>query len=94
LNLFKSILDTEKSLPKDQPYKDLVRLVNFILRQFFKALEEESFLAVEVRNPAISITRKLTWCPGILPEESRTLEEILELGTRRESQKNARKQRK
>lgn len=49
LNLFKTILDDQKSLPKDQAYKDLVKLVNFILHKFFKALEEEPFLAVEVR---------------------------------------------
>jgi replication fork protection complex subunit Tof1/Swi1 len=49
LNLFKVILDDQKSLPKDQSSKDLVKLVNFILHRFFKALEGEPFLAVEVR---------------------------------------------
>ena len=49
LNLFKTILDDQKSLPKDQTSKDLVKLVNFILHQFFKAMAEEPFLAVEVR---------------------------------------------
>ena len=48
LNLFKMILDDQKSLPRDQAYKDLTNLVNFILRKFFKALAEDSFLAVEV----------------------------------------------
>lgn len=47
--LFKSILDEEKSLPKDQAYKDLVALIHFLLRKFFKAVEEDSFLVVEVR---------------------------------------------
>lgn len=42
------ILDDQKSLPRDQVYKDLTNLVNFILRKFFKALAEDSFLAVEV----------------------------------------------
>ncbi|KAG2128288.1 timeless protein-domain-containing protein [Suillus clintonianus] len=51
LNLFKSILDDQKSLPKDQSSKDLVKLVNFILHRFFKALEEEPFLAVEAFFP-------------------------------------------
>ncbi|KAJ8588043.1 timeless-domain-containing protein [Rhizopogon salebrosus TDB-379] len=51
LNLFKTILDDQKSLPKDQAYKDLVKLVNFILHKFFKALEEEPFLAVEAFFP-------------------------------------------
>jgi replication fork protection complex subunit Tof1/Swi1 len=48
LELFKTILADERSLPKDKPYKDLISLINFILRQFFKALAEDPFLAVEV----------------------------------------------
>ncbi|KAG1818982.1 timeless protein-domain-containing protein [Suillus subaureus] len=51
LNLFKIILDDQKSLPKDQSSKDLVKLVNFILHKFFKALEGEPFLAVEAFFP-------------------------------------------
>lgn len=46
--MFKSILDDQKSLPREQPYKDLINVVNFILRKFFKALNEEPFLAIEV----------------------------------------------
>ena len=48
LELFKRILDEEKSLPREQPYKDLVNLINFLLRKFFKAVAEDSFLIVEV----------------------------------------------
>jgi replication fork protection complex subunit Tof1/Swi1 len=48
MNLFKTILDDQKSLPRDQPHKDLINLINFILRKFFKALAEEPFLAIEV----------------------------------------------
>jgi replication fork protection complex subunit Tof1/Swi1 len=51
LNLFKTIMDDQKSLPRDQPHKDLINLINFILRKFFKALTEEPFLAVEVCPP-------------------------------------------
>ncbi|KAF7973783.1 hypothetical protein HWV62_41286 [Athelia sp. TMB] len=51
LNLFKMILDDQKSFPRDQPHKDLINLINFILRKFFKALEEEPFLAVEAFFP-------------------------------------------
>ncbi|KAG1808071.1 timeless protein-domain-containing protein [Suillus variegatus] len=51
LHLFKTILDDQKSLPKDQSYKDLVKLVNFILHRFFKALQGEPFLAVEAFFP-------------------------------------------
>jgi replication fork protection complex subunit Tof1/Swi1 len=55
LELFKSILADQKSLPREQPYKDLVNLINFILRKFFKALSEDPFLAVEVGIDYLSI---------------------------------------
>ncbi|KAG1814818.1 hypothetical protein EV424DRAFT_1413535 [Suillus variegatus] len=51
LHLFKMILDDQKSLPKDQSSKDLVKLVNFILHRFFKALQGELFLAVKAFFP-------------------------------------------
>ncbi|RXW22765.1 hypothetical protein EST38_g3081 [Candolleomyces aberdarensis] len=51
LDLFKSILADQKSFPREQAYKDLVSLVNYILRKFFKALQEEPFLAIEVFFP-------------------------------------------
>ncbi|KAJ4477289.1 timeless protein-domain-containing protein [Lentinula aciculospora] len=51
LNLFKTVLADKKSFPQDQPHKDLVNLINYILRQFFKALEQEPFLAVEAFFP-------------------------------------------
>lgn len=51
LELFKSILDEEKSLPREQPYKDLVALIHYILRRFFKTVEEDSFLVVEAFYP-------------------------------------------
>ena len=51
LALFKSILDEEKSLPREQPYKDLVALVRYLLRQFFKAVAEDNFLLVEAFYP-------------------------------------------
>ncbi|KAF9484295.1 timeless-domain-containing protein [Pholiota conissans] len=51
LDLFKTILADQKSLPREQPYKDLINLINFILRQFFKALSKDSFLAIEAFFP-------------------------------------------
>ncbi|KAF8578836.1 timeless-domain-containing protein [Ramaria rubella] len=51
LDLFKSILEEQKSLPRSQPYKELIQLVNYILRQFFKAAEKDSFLIVEAFFP-------------------------------------------
>lgn len=50
MHLFKSILDDQRSLPKDPPYKDLIQLITFILRKFFKTVEEEPFLMIEVRR--------------------------------------------
>ncbi|KAI0089435.1 timeless protein-domain-containing protein [Irpex rosettiformis] len=51
LNLFKSILAEEKSLPREQAYKDLVSLINYILRKFFKEVAEDPFLLVEAFYP-------------------------------------------
>ncbi|KAH9851033.1 timeless-domain-containing protein [Lenzites betulinus] len=51
LHLFRQILADEKSLPRDQPYKDLVALINYILRKFFKAVSDESFVIVEAFFP-------------------------------------------
>lgn len=48
LDLFNTILVGQRALPKDQPYKDLISLINFILRKFFKAVAEDSFMIVEV----------------------------------------------
>ena len=59
LYLFKKIMAEEKSLPKDQPYKDLVALIKFLLRQFFKAVEKDSFLVVEVSRRLIYIFRSV-----------------------------------
>ncbi|KAF8185006.1 timeless protein-domain-containing protein [Mycena galopus ATCC 62051] len=51
LYLFQTILAAQKTFPRDQPHRDLVQLVTFILRKFFKALEEQPFLAVEAFFP-------------------------------------------
>ncbi|KAF9452119.1 hypothetical protein P691DRAFT_772581 [Macrolepiota fuliginosa MF-IS2] len=51
LDLFKTILSEKDTFPRDQPYKDLISLINFILRKFFKALAEDTFLAVEAFFP-------------------------------------------
>ncbi|KAI0703047.1 timeless protein-domain-containing protein [Cytidiella melzeri] len=51
LNLFKAILSEEKSLPREQAYKDLVALINYILRKFFKDVAEDPFLLVEAFYP-------------------------------------------
>ena len=51
LNLFRSILTRQTTLPKDQPYKDLIALINYVLKKFFKAVEEEPLLIVEAFFP-------------------------------------------
>ncbi|EUC61522.1 timeless protein carboxy-terminal region protein [Rhizoctonia solani AG-3 Rhs1AP] len=51
LILFQSILKNQAALPKDQPYKDLVQLINFILRKFFKNAQEHPLLLVEAFYP-------------------------------------------
>lgn len=38
-------------MPRSQPYKDLVALIHYLLRQFFKAVAEDSFLVVEAFYP-------------------------------------------
>lgn len=83
--LFKSILDDQRSLPKDQPYKDLVQIIAFILRRFFKALEEEPFLAIEVRHSCLQLEHTrfellIEARLGAVPYEPRTLETVLKLG--------------
>ncbi|CED82764.1 timeless-domain-containing protein [Phaffia rhodozyma] len=51
LDLFQQILDNELSLPKDPSSKDLLALIHFILRKFFKRLAEHPFLMVEAFFP-------------------------------------------
>ncbi|KAG8711383.1 Topoisomerase 1-associated factor 1, partial [Ceratobasidium sp. 394] len=51
LELFQSILKVQVSLPKEQPYKDLIQLINFVLRKFFKNAKEHPLLLVEAFYP-------------------------------------------
>ncbi|KIY53837.1 timeless-domain-containing protein, partial [Fistulina hepatica ATCC 64428] len=51
LDLFKTLLDEKHLFPNEQPYKDLVNLIKYILRQFFKALAENPLLAVQAFFP-------------------------------------------
>jgi hypothetical protein len=68
-----------------------VNLINYILRQFFKALEKDTFLAVEVSLAFIIIHPILfdDSLLGLLPEKQRKLETVFQLGAtgkRREEQ--------
>ena len=72
LDLFKTILEEQKSLPRDQPYKDLVNLMNFLVRKFFKAVAEDPFLIVEVSCPLdICFVIEAEPSTGILPQNTR-----------------------
>ncbi|KAF8265674.1 timeless protein-domain-containing protein [Lactarius quietus] len=84
LNLFKTVLADQKSFPKDQPYKDLVALINYILRQFFKAVEADSFVLIEVTKTSGADTAHT----GTLPEEPKQMEKVLQLGTEPKSHNN------
>lgn len=50
LELFNRILDDQKMLPRDSAYKELIQMINFLLRKFFKAVQESPFLVVEVSS--------------------------------------------
>lgn len=51
LALFRSILDSKASLPQGDAARDLVQLVTYISRKFFKRLQEDPFLMVEALMP-------------------------------------------
>ncbi|KAJ9122390.1 hypothetical protein QFC22_001812 [Naganishia vaughanmartiniae] len=53
-SVFKQVLDDQRSLPAHQSSKDAVALINFILRKFFKGLEQDPFLAVDAFFPKAS----------------------------------------
>lgn len=50
LNLFKRMLDEKKSFPRQQPYQDLLKLIEFILKRFFKMAREKPLMLVEVSS--------------------------------------------
>jgi replication fork protection complex subunit Tof1/Swi1 len=49
--VFKKVLDDQRSLPAGQSTKDLISCITYILRKFFKALQENPLLAVEAFWP-------------------------------------------
>ncbi|KAG8903574.1 Topoisomerase 1-associated factor 1 [Tulasnella sp. 403] len=61
LELFGRLIKEEKTLPKDQPYLDLMQLVKFVLRKFFKGVEESPFLLVEAFFPKASSRKKMAF---------------------------------
>lgn len=51
LYLFQKILDEQHSLPKTDQTKDLLHLINFVLRKFFKRMEDDPFVMVQALGP-------------------------------------------
>lgn len=51
LNLFRHILDDKAGLPVGDGTRDLYRLIEFVLRKFFKRLEADPFVMVEIFLP-------------------------------------------
>lgn len=51
LHLFKSIMDEKDSLPPGDASKDLVKLITYILRSFFKMVEKDPWTLVEATLP-------------------------------------------
>jgi len=51
LHLFRLILDDKESLPKGDGTKNLLQLINYILRQFFKKVEKDPWVIVEAALP-------------------------------------------
>jgi replication fork protection complex subunit Tof1/Swi1 len=49
LDLFKRIWDDKPCLPKTGAYKDLDKLVTFVVKEFFKAAKEYPLMFIEVR---------------------------------------------
>ncbi|EJD53471.1 timeless-domain-containing protein [Auricularia subglabra TFB-10046 SS5] len=73
LSLFRRILSEQRTLPKEQPYKDLLNLINFLLRKFFKAVAEDQFLVIEAFFPKNRGTWKQfsSWEPEVKEKRKR-----------------------
>ncbi|KAI5453378.1 Topoisomerase 1-associated factor 1 [Naganishia albida] len=54
LIIYKQLLDDQRSLPAHQSSKDAITLINYIMRKFFKSMEQDPFLAVEAFFPKAS----------------------------------------
>ena len=51
LHLFRQILDHAPSLPLGDPSRDLIQLIKFTLRRYFKRIAEDPFLIVQAFAP-------------------------------------------
>jgi replication fork protection complex subunit Tof1/Swi1 len=51
LHLFQQILEKKAVLPKTDGARDLLQMITFVLRKFFKKVQEDPFLIVEALTP-------------------------------------------
>ncbi|KAI9636791.1 topoisomerase 1-associated factor 1 [Dioszegia hungarica] len=51
LHLFRRILDVKASLPNSESSRDLTQIITFVLRKFFKRIQEDPFVIVEAIQP-------------------------------------------
>ncbi|KZT43312.1 timeless-domain-containing protein [Sistotremastrum suecicum HHB10207 ss-3] len=51
MTLFKSIIAEERSFPKEQPYKDLTNIIDYLLKKFFKAAKADPLIFLEAFFP-------------------------------------------
>ena len=51
LHLFQEIVTSKALLPKTDGARDLLSLITFVLRKFFKKVQEDPFLIIEALTP-------------------------------------------
>ncbi|KAH8930022.1 hypothetical protein BT69DRAFT_1275789 [Atractiella rhizophila] len=51
LETFHMILENQRRLPKTQPYQDLIKLIHFVLKKFFRTVETNPFAVAEAFFP-------------------------------------------
>ncbi|KAG9047150.1 Topoisomerase 1-associated factor 1 [Tulasnella sp. UAMH 9824] len=76
LDLFHRILKAEKTLPKETPYLDLCKLMRYVVKKFFKAVQEDSFLMIEAFFP-IRASRKGLGGKSLAREDASSDEDVV-----------------
>lgn len=56
LDLMHKILDQRKQFPRQPAYDDLAKLIDFVIKRFFKTIKDNPFMLVEVFFPKRSKT--------------------------------------
>ena len=63
-------------MPRDPRYKELLALINFIVRQFLRKVQKQPMLLVEVRLHFNSFNSSLIGISGLFPQKRRAMEGI------------------